>query len=148
MSKFNSLEAIIADIESAGNNFAMRFEPGVYARTQIQTRYGNMIDAAKLRNRCSRETAKIICSVSWGRFQIMGFNLYDQLGLNYPFSVGQFMSDADAQAQLFRQFCEARKIYYSVLELQSNPAAVTRFAKIYNGSTAYADKIFPRLNIL
>jgi hypothetical protein len=142
----NTLEWIIADIESGDNPYAMRFEPGIYARMQISARYNPMIERAKQTNICSRETAKIICATSWGRFQIMGFNLYD-VGLNLGASVGEFMAEVAprSQAAYFLEFCVGRGIYFTLQQLRENQASVLRFAKVYNGSLAYADKINARL---
>lgn len=142
----NSLEYIIADIESHNDPLAIRFEPGVYIRTQSQAaRFDPMVELAKTRNNCTHETAKIICSISWGAFQIMGYNLYERHGLNYPFGALHFASDGEAQAQMFRLFCEARSIYFSLEELQTNQQNVLTFAKSYNGSLEYANEINKRL---
>lgn len=141
-----TLEDIISDIESAGNRFAMRFEPHVYERTQTSTRYEAAVNLAKARNKCSRSTACVIVSMSWGKFQIMGFNLYDPDGLNYPNSVGEYMSSDMDQAATFRTFCQARNIYFSPGDLLDEALAL-RFARVYNGADEYAKKIASRLAV-
>jgi hypothetical protein len=141
-----TLEAIISSIESAGNRYAMRFEPHVYERTQTSSRYEPMIELARVRNKCSRQTACVIVATSWSKFQIMGFNLYDPHGLNYPDCVGAYMGDDMAQAATFRAFCEKRNIYFTPEDLQDEALAL-RFAQIYNGADEYAKKIAQRLAI-
>lgn len=94
------LASIVARVESAGNQWAMRFEPAVYDRPPFPPAW----DACVKANRCSRATGKAILSMSWGLYQIMGFNLYDRkIGLDVP--VGVFMSDTIGQgaARLLEQ---------------------------------------------
>lgn len=141
-----TLEEIISDIESAGRKDALRFEPHVYARTG-QGKYAEAVNLAKSRNKCSYETARVIVSMSYAKFQIMGFNLYDPNGLNYPNSIGEYLSDDMQQAYTFRVFCEKRGIYFMVEELYDE-AMRLRFATVYNGPGApkvYAEKIASRL---
>jgi len=139
-----TLEELIADIESAGNKYAMRFEPHVFDRTQSSTRYGVMVNIARARNKCSRDTARVIISTSWGKFQIMGFNLYDPASLDYPSSVGQYMATDTDQAETFKTFCLNKGIYFSISDLLDEALAL-RFARTYNGADEYAKKIMSRL---
>lgn len=141
-----TLESIISDIESAGNRFAMRFEPHVFARTG-EGKYGVMVSLAKERNKCSFDTARVIVSMSYGAYQIMGFNLYDPHVIDYPKSVGAFLSDDMVQAGTFRAFCQRRNIYFPVKDLYDESVRL-RFAEVYNGPAtphAYAKKIASRL---
>lgn len=141
-----TLESIISDIESANNRYAMRFEPHVYQRTGAG-KYGEAVTLAKARNKCSFETARVIVATSWSKFQIMGFNLYDPHGLDYPGCIGEYLNDDMQQAHTFRTFCERRGIYFMIEELQDE-ANIMRFATVYNGPgnpTAYAEKIRQRL---
>jgi len=141
-----TLEAIISDIESGGNRYALRFEPHVYERAQTLNRYAPMVNLARGRNKCSLETARVIIATSWGKFQIMGFNLYDPNGINYPDPVGVYLNDDMVQAATFRVFCQARSIYFTVDDLR-DPAFALCFAKVYNGADEYAKKIEQRLAI-
>lgn len=71
------LSAVISRIESDDNDAAMRFEPHIYVRaSQDRGPYESALKAAQRANRCSRLTACMILATSWGRFQIMGFNIY------------------------------------------------------------------------
>lgn len=142
----NTLEELISDIESGGNQYAMRFEPLVYERTQNSNRYEAMVNVAKSRNKCSRATACMIVATSWGKFQIMGFNLYDPSSLDYPHSVGQYMADTDDQAGTFKTFCQRKNIYFSVTDLLDETLAL-RFARVYNGADEYAKRIASRLSV-
>ncbi len=139
-----TLESIISDIESAGNRYAMRFEPHVYERTQITTRYDAAVNAAKARNKCSLETARVIVATSWGKFQVMGFNLYDPNGLNYPGFVGAYTNSDTDQVATFKTFCQAKNIYFTPSDLLDDALAL-RFARVYNGADEYAKKITERL---
>lgn len=144
-----TLEEVIADIESAGRRDALRFEPHVFERTGNSNRYEPMVNVAKVRNRCSRDTARVIVSMSAGRFQIMGFNLYDPAGLDFPGTIGTYLNDDMIQAATFRTFCQRKNIYFTVEDLQ-NEALRLRFAEVYNGPGApavYAKKIAARLAI-
>ena len=143
-----TLESIISDIESAGRKDALRFEPHVYARTG-EGKYSVMVALAKERNRCSFETARVIVSMSVGKFQIMCFNLYDPTGIDYPGSVIAYGNDDMVQAGTFRTFCQRRNIYFSVQDLHDE-ALRLRFAEVYNGPGApadYAKKIAARLAV-
>lgn len=139
-----TLEELIALIESDNNPFAMRFEPHVYDLTQKSNRYEAMVNVAKARNRCSRPTACVIVATSWGKYQIMGFNLYDAIELSYPHSVGKFMATDGDQDATFKAFCQAKNIYFTLPDM-ADPAFALRFAHVYNGSPEYAKKIASRL---
>lgn len=132
-----TLAHLVGQIESGNWYGAIRFEPHVYFAC-LNGKYQNSFAKARSVNRCSKETACAIVATSWGRFQIMGFNVYDYLGLNMP--VATFLGDREAQEDAFWNFVMRRKIDYSLDDLCVE-AKRLRFARTYNGSLTYADKI-------
>jgi hypothetical protein len=143
-----TLEDIISQIESGDNLYAMRFEPHVFERMHQTNRYGAAVAVAKQQNRCTLETARVICATSWGRFQIMGFNLYDPaLGEPFPFlnPIGAYLESIIWQSRHFKAFCDKKDILFTVEELIGDPAKVLKFARTYNGADEYAAKIQSQL---
>jgi len=136
------LERIIGSIESANDYGAIRFEPKVYARIEGGS-FEWEVARAKRANKCSRATARMICATSWGRFQIMGFNLYGFIGLTDP--IADYLHNVKVQSTAFETFVKHNHIEFSPDELRDK---ITRekFAKIYNGSLAYAVKIETELS--
>jgi hypothetical protein len=141
MSALVTLPMVIAHVESGSNPHAVRFEPATYAGKMI-------LDAASMAilNRiteihdCSHETAKVLYSTSFGFFQIMGFDLYGELG--YDQTVFTYCDDQEAQYALFAKFVQAHNINYGVSELAAHRLARTKFGTVYNGDgEAYANEI-------
>ena len=128
-----ALAAIIAQIESSGSDYALRFEPGQYdpaAATPL------IFSIARV-NDCSDDTARVISACSWGRYQIMGFNLYGSLGLAVP--AIQFCADTSLQLAFFAKFLTANNINVPWSALKNDSTALYHFAKTYNGDgTAYS----------
>lgn len=68
---------VLARVESGGSLGALRFEPATYARLSADhTLYKAARAACIQANQCSDGTATMILSTSWGKYQLMGFNLY------------------------------------------------------------------------
>ncbi len=139
-----STRELIYTIESENNPHAIRFEPDTYRRyTQIYTSDKRLIApaaAAKLANKCSIMTALNIASTSYGRYQIMGFNLYGP-ELKFNGDVVQFMQDVNAQDDVFDKFLSSRKINFTIEQLAASEEARVKFAHLYNGSELYAVKM-------
>ena len=134
---FMDLCRIISTIESAGNNWAMRFEPAVYQRMQDGA-FEWEVARTKRANKCSLNTAQMIAATSWGQFQIMGFNLYGFLA--YENTAGYFLTDETAQRQTFQDFITHKGIAFTPAQLADKETR-EKFALRYNGSKAYAVKI-------
>lgn len=135
---------VIARVESGDVNkqqYAMRFEPGVYARPKFVQ---DIIARIAKYNQCSQATAKMIYSTSWGACQMMGFNLYDP-AFEYTKSVGEFMSSPLDQQATFVRFIRRKGINYDVQSLADMPAMRRQFALTYNGSFEYAQRIVESL---
>lgn len=139
MSTFPTVASLIAHIESGGRADAVRFEPRLYAHTLGLPAVMGRITVA---NKCSIETARVIYSTSFGLYQIMGFNIYIPHGFNK--SIFAFVNDIDAQNDVFNDYLIRKNIAYSVDALRIKANAIT-FARAYNGSDAYADKILELL---
>lgn len=120
------LPKLIAQVESAGNQWAMRFEPGVKAKPMAES----IIGIIKRANRCNRSTAEVIFSTSWGAYQIMGYNLYT-LELLIP--VGAYMAYPAVQEQTFKRFCIRYDIWTDGPVPLTDDVWMLKFGRVYNG---------------
>lgn len=138
---FPTLDQVIGWIESRNDNCALRFEPRIYATT----RYADAAVLSRISryNHCSPATAKMLNACSFGRFQIMGFNLYSAPML-LACEIGQYFSDPDLQRKMFYEFVAEKCIDYPTSDLLSTVKR-THFAQVYNGSLEYADSIVAAL---
>lgn len=124
-------------IESGGDLFAIRFEPSVYERIR-ENGHTPTIEKIHLINKCSYATAQMIYSTSFGKFQIMGFNLYGPL--SYKKSFFTFCESSDDQEKAFDDFLILNHINFSVDQLMDKEIA-KRYALAYNGSLDYVSSI-------
>lgn len=136
------LSSVIAWIESRGNPFAMRFEPSVFAGSRFVDH--NLLDIIQNCNECDENTARVIASTSWGRFQDMGFNLYNS-PRNYRGTIGRFFSSPILQLGTFHDYVSHRMIDYSVNDLAISATKREHFGLLYNGSVNYAANIVASL---
>ena len=132
-----TLAQVIARVESADNPYALRFEPATYLNIG-QSRFEPARDRAKSINACSADTANMILSTSWGRFQMMGFNLFAKASTP---CVGQYLA-SDA-AQLFALSGMLAPWAMSPDDnadwILTNPQRVASLATRYNGPGNVAD---------
>ncbi len=119
-----TLPQVIAHVESRGRLDAVRFEPG------WQTMVSSARIAARV-NMCSFPTAIQLCKFSWGKYQIMGSNLYD-LGLSL--SIGHFLNDSVTQDEMFNEFVTDRDINFTLQQVLTEPDKMHTFALHYNGN--------------
>jgi hypothetical protein len=133
---------IVSYVESRSNPLAIRFEPIVYANiSKVQTEAQKAIiqNIIKIHG-CSNGTAQMIYSTSWGAIQMMGFNLYGQLG--YPKTVHDFQDDSIAQLDMFQKFIGQKEIAFSVSDIATDPNKKRAFATKYNGDAdAYSREL-------
>lgn len=129
-----TLSQLIAQIESGDVPWAVRIEPAFKPSVQA---INNCIAAHKPAY-MNRGTAEMICRSSWGRYQIMGENLYTICKVRMP--VAHFVADDDAQLQAFHAHNKAKGIDYDLADMRDEAKRV-HFARRYNGSAAYAKKI-------
>jgi hypothetical protein len=127
---------LIARIESSGNPRALRFEPGVFANLSsgnLTPAHARIVSTIQDAHHCNVATAKVIYSTSYGLFQLMGFNLYDESDSPIQTDVFGYCSDPLAQVAKFDAFVTKRGIAYTSAELASDPTKRGTFARIYNG---------------
>jgi hypothetical protein len=128
------LSQVVAQVESGGSIFAMRYEPNFGPHpasvAACQTAAGEYI---------STETARMICKTSWGRYQIMGDNLYGQeIGLRV--NIIQYASNEILQLHSFATFIGSlgfQDVDFGAL----SETDLQKFAVLYNGSLVYADSL-------
>lgn len=133
--KLPTLDQVIGWIESRQRDYAMRFEPGIFAKAKNPT----ILKAIKDANDCNDVTAHVIYSTSFGEFQVMGFNLYDTtIALKTP--IADYLSDLGAQIASFYRFVRLKDIDYTVMQM-CNADYAKHFAMVYNGSVQYVQAI-------
>lgn len=86
----------------------------------------------------SFETYEMILQSSWGKFQIMGDNLY-LLGLKV--SVIQYCTDDAMQEIYYIKYCASRNIAYTLHEVLADREKLNNYSRRYNGSVKYADRL-------
>ncbi len=118
-----TLSQLIAQVESSGNPYAVRFEAS-YSPGNSQ-----IIKMQSLA-RCTLATAGVLCKISWGLFQIMGDNLVD-LGLDM--SPIAYCSEKIEQLNMFNAYCVANDCVYTLEDVISNASKRLDFARKYNG---------------
>jgi len=155
---------LIANVESDSNQFAMRFEKRFF--DELKRGIYDVSEVAKL-NKCSVDTAYAICSISWGLYQILGWNIYYLCG--YKKDIVSFLNNKNEQMWAFERFIDKRMkrafLFFAnevMLQLQelsdkiernglgylksvfsgessSKYDAVRKFVELYNGSRAGSD---------
>jgi hypothetical protein len=125
---------VIAYVESKGDQYAFRFEPGTFATTanphpaQIE-----ILNRIQKIHSCSTATARVLYSSSFGLYQIMGFNLYaDNSGVTG--TAFAFMNDPIAQTVFFKAFLNTKGLIVTPQTLAESPQVRTHFGTVYNGN--------------
>ena len=124
------LSLIIMKVESNGNSQAIRFEPQTYLNFAPNANELSLIDAIGRCNACDFNTARVIFSTSFGRYQLMGFNIYS---LGYSETIFDFVNDVAAQNSIFAKFLRQNGIDETWDTLKSDPEKLLKFASVYNG---------------
>jgi hypothetical protein len=134
-----ALARILAEVESSNRLNAIRFEP-----TQLRVeRSTDLLFRITDLNGCDDATAKMIAATSWGRYQLMGFNLYTESAPE--FSIVQFLTNSVLQNEMLDEFLTANKINWTWADLSTKSGLLTEFATRYNGPgdpSGYAFKMF------
>lgn len=133
-----TLAEVVASVESGGDSWACRREPTVYAKylltdDQTQNAIGAKIRQFEEIHNCSPDTARDFLSMSWGAYQMMGFNLSEH--------VLKFVADPARQLVVFEeraviQFGATPDQLPDASWLLTDPAAALAFATRYNGDGA------------
>lgn len=131
-----TLSELVAQVESGNQPFACRYEPGFakYVTRESMVKIRSAYKPAWM----SEATARALLMFSWGRYQIMGENLY-ALGLDI--NLVHFQNDLSLQDHFFWSYCRSRKIVYSLEEVLNDEKKRLDFALKYNGGTNYAKKL-------
>ncbi len=126
---------VIALTESGNNQYAIRFEEKVYLNI-YRRKSTELLQIIQKYNECSFDTAKMIFACSWGKYQIMGFNLYSVCQLKT--SIGEFLCSDNLQNLAFLKFCIANKIDLSKVEAELKALSEQK-ALIKLKTTSYAE---------
>lgn len=126
-----SILSVITTIEDGGKNWPPRFEYEWFlnhagAITPV------IANARTYNGNCSWTTARMLCATSWGKYQVMGFNLYSPPLFQH--SVETFLLDENGEQEKYvMDFLARHDINFSVDELRSSEDARRQFATRYNG---------------
>jgi len=124
---FEDFKILIAYVESNNNQFAVRFEKHLYSRNKYNKKILDLIQAI---NECSLETAKVIYCSAFGKYQIMGFNLYSNI-CNINENVFIFCCDNRLQDKAFVQYLLHRykNTQYVFFDLAKNITEELKYAE-------------------
>jgi hypothetical protein len=142
-----SLPLLISKVESADNPSALRFEPAVFDRIR-NSEWTIVLESIVRFNRCTRDTARVVYSCSWGRYQIMGLNVYGACEVQSP--IAEFLANGDLQDAALHNFLariECDQI--TPADLLQDEAKRTKFITRYNGPgnvEAYWARLLPYLS--
>src|ERR1700733_9306434 len=97
-----TLAQVISRVESNDTPGAIRFEPTIYTRfTGLLTQAQRLaLSTCQVSNKCSLATAQMICGSSWGRYQIMGENIYPR----FQHTIADFLQFDLYQMQILKEF--------------------------------------------
>lgn len=125
------LSQCVAQVESAGNLLAMRYEPDATPTpASIQAVRSHAVGGYM-----DFTTARMVASTSWGMYQIMGFNLWSTL--HYSKTLTEYLTSARDQRAAFEKFINKIGFTDGPFALMSI-TEVDKFAGLYNGSQVYA----------
>lgn len=122
------LHELISRVESNDNPYAIRFEPAQMDRDRPDA----LLKAVRDANHCNWTTAHSILAHSWGRYQIMGFNLYN--GLLRVMSIGGYMATPALQDTTFAAFVDPHGFDANAEVNLADANWLIRFATFYNGA--------------
>jgi len=100
---FKDFKKLISYVESNNNSFAIRFESELYKHAKSDPK---ILETIKSINVCSTATAKMIYCSSWGKYQIMGFNIYGIC--KFDREIGAFLCNEWDQDKAFKTFLLAK----------------------------------------
>ena len=119
------LSEVVAQLESSNNLLSMRYEPAwtpQHDQSAASYATGGWIDEV---------TAAVICKTSWGKYQIMGDNLYGALG--YDGTIVEFLNSPLRQLRYFQAFLRTIGSADVVFSAMSEADKVA-FGAAYNGN--------------
>ncbi len=137
-SQFKVDSGVIAAVilqESAGNPFAIRFEP-VFFESRIKPK-GRDLAGYVPKSLPTFETEQVARSTSWGLMQLLGETARSRLGFKNPFLSALLLPEVNVECGC--------KLLRSLLDNFPNLPEDNRYRKAlerYNGSKSYPDLIF------
>jgi len=131
-----TLSRLVAEVESNNSPYAVRYESGWRYTTKKSI---DSFHRAHRPVRMSEETVRILLASSWGKYQMMGSNLYD---MGYGAELVQFASTEFEQDIWFKNFLQTRGIDFTLEEILKDKAKRQLFARRYNGdATTYSARL-------
>lgn len=127
----NTLEKVIASIESTNRPFAIRYEDGMF-KSPPGWVLGTVAAIARV-NECNGATAQMIACTSYGLFQCLGATLYGDL--KFPNPISFFHYDAEQQVTQFRALVKRWGFDWQAFDF-TDDELLTTFAARYNGPGA------------
>ncbi len=121
-----TISQLIAQCESGGNPFAVRFEPAYHPDPEQVAAYAKA-------HGISHMTAEVLCACSWGMYQEMGDNLL-RAGMSVTFQ--EFANDQAMQTEFFGKYLAADHLDYTLADVVNDEAKRLEFARLYNGPGA------------
>ena len=138
------LNELIAMAESSNNQSAIRYEPGYINRLMVSPEEYVIVAAAMAANACNKFSAQVLCSASYGLYQIMGESIYR---LGYKKSIFDYVQSASDQTDIFNDFIRSRGIAYTLDEIVNDQTKRENFAHHYNGDiVAYSQHLLDTYN--
>lgn len=125
-----TIAELIALAESDNNSQAIRYEPAFNSDAAT-------IEKCRKANNCNSATAAQLCKMSFGKYQMMAYNLYFY---GYSKSVFDFVNSDNDQLQAFTSFLVRRGINFSLNDILTNPAILAKFSRTYNGNAELYSK--------
>lgn len=122
--KPTTLAGLVALVESNNNPYAVRLEQSYLDRVKNA-------DAMVQRLNITHTTARFLLSCSWGKYQIMGENLWN---MGIRISPIKYCNDTNVQDISFHTYCVINKCDYSLNRILSDSESRTDFAIKYNGN--------------
>lgn len=138
-SKPTTLAQLIAKCESNNDQFAVRFERLYHPKSDNVSKLAHQ-------SRITFTTAEILCSMSFGYYQIMGDNL---VSLGLEGSIIEYCASPQLQDVFFNRYCTQNHCVYSLEEILTDQTKREDFAKKYNGPgniTAYSQRLLAMVN--
>lgn len=124
------LASVIKAIESGGNPHRPRFEYHAFIAWPWTPVYDRITD----KHLCSRDTAQMIATTSWGVYQMLGINIFDPAisGVD-PDDIFAYVADAAMQDASFAGFLKAKAIDWTLEELLGDADKMQKFCAAWNG---------------
>lgn len=121
--KISNIAQLVAFVESNNNMYAIRFEQSYLNRVKNT-------DAMAQRLNITHTTARFLLSCSWGKYQIMGENLWN-MGIRV--SPIKYCDDTDMQDISFHTYCVINNCDYTLSQILNDNESRIDFATKYNG---------------